>query len=131
MAFHESAHILWEATKSTIVLVDNKSVTSFFQTKAIPPALRNARAYVLQLIFRIAHIAASVDAGAYFLSRLELKVTEKIRLKVREDIQTTPIEITISSSDFVDEEQLSFTQAEIKDESEELTPERKKQSRQI
>ena len=39
MAFHEFAHILWEATKPTIVLTDNESVTRFFQTKAIPPAL--------------------------------------------------------------------------------------------
>ena len=37
MAFLESAHILCEATKPTIVLTDNKSVTQFFQTEAIPP----------------------------------------------------------------------------------------------
>ena len=42
MAFLEFAHILWEATKPTIVLTDNKSVTRSFQTKAIPPALWNA-----------------------------------------------------------------------------------------
>ena len=34
MAFLEFAHFLWEATKSTIVLTDNKSVTGFIQTKA-------------------------------------------------------------------------------------------------
>ena len=39
MAILEFAHILWEATKPKIVLTDNKSVTRFFQTKAIPPAL--------------------------------------------------------------------------------------------
>ena len=39
MAFLEFARILWEATKRTIVLTDNKSVTRFFQTKAIPPSL--------------------------------------------------------------------------------------------
>ena len=42
MAFLEFAHILWEATKPTIVLTDIKSFTLFFQTKAIPPALWNA-----------------------------------------------------------------------------------------
>ena len=36
MAFLEFAQILWEVTKPTIVLTDNKSVTRFFQTKAIP-----------------------------------------------------------------------------------------------
>ena len=39
MAILEFAHILWETTKPTFVLTDNKSVTRFFQTKAIPPAL--------------------------------------------------------------------------------------------
>ena len=86
MAFLEFAHILWEATKPTIVLTDNKSVTRFFQTKAIPPALWNACDYVLQFNFKLAHIAGSVNNAADFLSRLEHKVTEKIRLKIREDI---------------------------------------------
>ena len=82
MAFPGFAHILWEATKPTIVLTDNKSVTRFFQTKAIPPALGNARDYVLQFNFKNAHIAESVNTAADFLSRLELKVTEKIRLEI-------------------------------------------------
>ena len=112
MAFPEIAHILWEATKPTIVLTENKSVTRFFQTKAIPPALWNACDYVLQFNFKIAHIAGSVNTAADFLSRLELKVTEKIRLKIREDIHTTPVEVTTSSSDVADEEQISFTHAD-------------------
>ena len=33
LAFHEFAHILWEASKPAIVLTDNKAVTRFFQTK--------------------------------------------------------------------------------------------------
>ena len=130
MAFLEFAHILWEATKPTIVLTDNKSVTRFFQTKAIPPALWNACDYVLQFNFKIAHIAGSVNTAANFLSRLELKVTEKIRLKIREDIQTTPIQVTTSSSDVADEEQIFFTSADDVKESEEQTLERKEQSRQ-
>ena len=116
VAFFEFAHILWEATKPTIVLTDNTSVTRFFQTKAIPPALWNACDYVLHFNFKIAHIAGSVNTAADFLSRLELKVTEKIRLKIREDIQTTPIEVTTSSSDVADEEQFFFTHADDKNE---------------
>ena len=81
MAFLEFAHILWEATKPTSVLTDNKSVTRFFQTKAIPPSLWNACDYVLQFNFKIAHIAGSVNTAADFLSRLEVKVTERICLK--------------------------------------------------
>ena len=55
---------------------------------------------------------------------------ENIGLKVREHIQTTPIEVTTSSSDVADEEQFFFTQADNKDESEEQTLEHKEQSNQ-
>ena len=66
-------------------------------------ALWNACQYVLKHNFEIADIAGSVNTAADFFSRLELKVTEKIRLKIREDIQTTPVEVTTSSSDVADE----------------------------
>ena len=130
MAIPEFAHILWEATKPTIVLTDNKSVTRFFQTKAIPPALWNACDYVLQFNFKIAHTDGSVNTAAAFLSRLELEVTEKIHFKIREDIHTTHIEVTTSSYDVADEEQNFFTHADDGKESREQTLERKEQSQQ-
>ena len=110
-------------------MTDNKSVTRFFQTKAIPPSLWNACDYVLQFNFKIAHIAGSVNTAADFFSRLELKVTERIRLKIREGVQTTPIKVTTSSSDVANEEQFFFTQTDGGDETEEQTLERKEQSR--
>ena len=128
MAFHEIAHILWETSKLTIVLTDNKSVTRFFQTKANPPSLWNACDYVLHFNFKIAHIAGSVNRAADFLSRLELKVTEKIHLKIREDVQTTAIELSTSSSDVADEEQFIFTQPDSQDETEEQILQRKEES---
>ena len=128
MEFLEFAHILWETSKPTMVLTDNKSVTRFFQTKAIPPSLWNACDYVLQFNFKIAHIAGSVNTAPDFLSRLELNVTEKILLKIREDVQTTPIEVSTSSSDVADEEQFFFTQPDSQDETEEEILQRKKQS---
>ena len=85
---------------------------------------------MLQFDFKIAYNAGSVNTAADFLSRLELKVTEKIRLKIREDIQTTPIEVTTSSSDIDDEEQIFFTQADNNNESAEQTLELKEQSKQ-
>ena len=118
MAFLEFASILWETPKLLIVLTDNKSVTRFFQTKAILPSLWNACDYVLQFNFKIAHIAGSVNTAADFLSRLELKVTEKIHLKIQADVQTTPIEVSTSSSDVADEEQFFFTQTDSQDETE-------------
>ena len=71
----------------------------------------------------------STQQLTFSFSRLELKVREKIRLKIREDIQTTPIEVTNSSSDVADEEQFFFTQADKNDESEEQTLEKKEQSK--
>ena len=113
---------------------DRKQVRhTFFPNKAIPPALWNACDYVLQFNFKIAHIAGSVNTAADILSKIELKATEKIRLKlqedIREDIQTTPVEVTTTSS-VVAEEQFFFTQADNNVESEEQILERKKQSRQ-
>ena len=83
---------------------------------------------MLQFNFKIAHVAGSVNTAADFLSRFELKVTEKIRLEIREDIHTTPIEVTTSSSDVADEEQFFFTHTDDTNESEEKTLERKEQS---
>ena len=88
MAFVELAHILWETTKPKIILTDNKSATRFFQTTAIPAALWNACDHVLQFNFKIADKAGSVNTAANWLSRRELKVTEKKILETREDIQT-------------------------------------------
>ena len=85
---------------------------------------------MLQFNFTIAQIAGSVNTAADFLSGLELKVTEKIRLKIREDIPTTPIEVTTSCSDVAEEEQIFFTQADDGKELEEQTIERKAQLRQ-
>ena len=85
---------------------------------------------MLQFNFKKAHIAGSVNTGADFLSRLELKITEKIRLKIREDIQMTPIEVTTSSSDVADEEKFFFTHTDDTNEPEEQTFERKEHSRQ-
>ena len=83
---------------------------------------------MLQFNFKIAHIAGSVNTAADFLSRLELKVTEKIHLKIREDVRTTPIAVSTSSSDVADEEQLFFTQPDSQDETEEQILQRKEQS---
>ena len=130
MAFLEFAHVLWEARKPTIVLPDNNSVTRLFQTKAFPPSLWNACDYVLQFNLKIAHIAGSVNTAADFLSWIESKVTEKIRLRIRKDVRTLPIELTTSSSNVADDEQCFFAQVDGEDETKKQTLERKKQSRE-
>ena len=71
-----------------------------------------------------------MNTAADFLSRLELKVTEKIRLKIREDIKTIPIEVHTSSSDVADEEQVFFTPQDNEEaETEEQTLDRKAEAK--
>ena len=73
-------------------------------------------------------MAGSVNTAADFLSRSELKVTEKIHLRIWEDVQTTLIEVSTSTSDVADEEQFFFTQPDTQEETEEQTLQRKQQS---
>ena len=61
----------------------------------------------------------------------KLKVTEKIRLKISEDVQTTHIEVQTSSSDVADEVQFLFAPADGESETEKQLPERKNQSRKM
>ena len=127
-AFLEYSHILWETTLSTLVLTDNRTVTKFFQTKTTPPNLWNACDYVLQLKFRIMHVAGSQNTAADFLSRLELTPNEKVQLELRDDIITAPIEINLIT-DVADEEHLSFLPDE-EEESEQEIFARKEHSKQ-
>ena len=79
-AFLEYSHVLWEASLPTLVMTDNRSVLRFFQTKAKPPILWYACDYVLQFIFKIKHVAGTLNTAADFLSRLEVTAKEKIEL---------------------------------------------------
>ena len=107
-AFMEYSHILWGSTKPVTVLTDNKSVTRFFQTKIILPALWNACDFVLQFNFTIAHVPGRTNTAADVLSRLDQDPKENVQLLLREDIQTAPIEVHIQSSDVAEEEQFYF-----------------------
>ena len=49
-----------------------------------------------------------MNTAADFLSRLDLDPKEKVQLLIRDDIQTTPIEVHIQSSNVAEEEQFSF-----------------------
>ena len=84
---------------------------------------------MLQLNFKIAQDAGSTNTAVDDLSKPQHKVSEKIRLKSRQDQQTTLIEVANSSSDVNNEEQVSFTQRNPDIETESQTFERKKQSR--
>ena len=107
---------------------DNKSVTRFRQLKTSPQSFGTHVIMCCSSISKIALLAGSVNTAADFYSRLKLKITEKIHLKIREDVQITSIEVTTSSSDVADEEQFFFTQADGGDETEEEVFQRKEQS---
>ena len=108
-AFKEFGHIFWGAPKPVIILTDNKAVTRFFQTKIIPPALWNACDYVIQFNFVIAHIPGAQNTAADYLSRLEADPKDKLIMKIREDVQTLPIEINVQSAGVSQEEQIFYT----------------------
>ena len=84
---------------------------------------------MLDFELETAHISGSISTAADFFSRLELKVTEKIRLALLEVIQTTPDEVTTSFWDVADKEKFFFTKEVNKSGTEEQTVKRKNQSR--
>ena len=67
------------------------------------------------------YVAGSQNTAADFLSRLEVIPKEKVQMKLRDDILTSPIEVNLQSSDVADEEQLFI----LPDEEEESEQERK------
>ena len=58
---------------------------------------------------------------------MELDPTEKLFLKIREDVETQPIEVNVQSAGVSEEEQVFFTEED--NETEEQIWERKKQSK--
>ena len=129
MAFFQFGQIYEKKTKPTNHLTDKKPNTRFSHTKVSPPSLLNAGDYVMPSIFNLAIIAISINTAAGCLFTLKLKVREKIRLKIREGIQTTSLRLTTSSSEAVDEEQFFFTLTYSLVETQEQTLHRKKQLR--
>ena len=128
-AFLEYNQILWETTLPTLVMTDNRSVTRFFQTKAIPPTLWNACDDVLQFNFHITHVAGTQNTAADFLSRIDLNPKERVELKLRNDITIRPIQVNLQSTDLADAEQLFFLPDETIETEEEILLQ-KEQARQ-
>ena len=56
LAFNEYGQMFRGANKPVIVMTHSKSVTRCFRPKMIPPPLRNACEFVLQVNFTIANI---------------------------------------------------------------------------
>ena len=126
-AFKEFGHIFWGTPQPVIILTDNKSVRRFSQTKIIPPPLWNACDFVIQFNLIIAHIPCKNNRAADYPSRMEMDPTEKLVLKIREDVETRPIEVNVQSAGVSEEEQVFFTEED--NETEQQIWERKQQSK--
>ena len=61
-------------------------------------------------------VTTNTAVAANFLSRLDIKVTEKNSLEIWKSIQATPIALTTYSLDVSDEDQFFLTQADNDDE---------------
>ena len=73
------------------------------------------------------HIPGKNNTAADYLSRLEISPKEKLILRIREDIPTTPIELHVQSAGVSEEEQIFYTEDD--DETEEQILQRKKDAR--
>ena len=125
-SFKEFGNIFWGTPELIIIPTDNKSVTRFFQTKMIPLPLWNPCEFVIQFNFIIAHIPGKKNTAADYLSRMKMDPTEKLVLKIHEDVETQPIEVNVQLAGVSEEEQVFFTEED--NETEEQIWERKKQS---
>ena len=81
----------------------------------------------VQFHHRIRHIPGKNNTAADYLSRLEISPKEKLSLRIREDIPTTPIELHVHSAGVSEEEQIFYTEDD--DETEEQNLQRKKDAR--
>ena len=63
----------------------------------------------MQFSFTIAYIPGKNNTAADYLSRLEICPKEKLILRIREDISTTPIELNVQSAVVTEEEQIFYT----------------------
>ena len=125
----EFAHILWKATKPTIVLTDNKSVTGFFSNE------RNSTStveciwlFVATLLQKSRYFRFGQHCGCVSLQTGNQSHGEHTSQNL-EDIQTTLIEVTTTSTDVADEDKIFLTQSDYENESEQQPIERKNLSR--
>ena len=70
----------------------------------IHPALWNACDFVLQYNFVIAHVPGAMNSAADYLSRAEIKATEKLEMTIRNDISIQTVDVHIQSKGITEEE---------------------------
>ena len=106
----------WVAPKPVIILTDKKAVTKFFQAKCVPPSLWNDCDYVIQFNFVITQIPGAQNTAADYLSRLKADPKDILVNKIREVVQTVPIEINVLSAGLSQGEQIFYTNDDVETE---------------
>ena len=87
------SHFLWGTEKPVIVLTDNRSLTSFFQAKTVPPSSWNCLDRLLSFNLVIAHIPGKINYAADFLSRVQTDPAQTLELKLTDKIPIREIEV--------------------------------------
>ena len=91
------SHFIWGAEKPVIILTDNESLTSFFRSKSLHPALWNFMDRVIAYNMVLAHIPSRANAAADFLSRMQTDPTQSLELQLHESIPMKEIEIDMKA----------------------------------
>ena len=92
------SYFIWGAEKPvTILLTDNKSLMSFFQSKSLHPALWNFMDRVIAYNIVLAHIPGRANAAADFLPRMKTDPTQSLELQLHKSIPIKEIEIDMKA----------------------------------
>ena len=91
------SHFIWGAEKPVIILTDNKSLTSFFQSKSLHPALWNFMDRVIAYNIVLAHIPSRANAAADFLSRMQTDPSQSLELQLLDSVPMKQIEIDMKA----------------------------------
>ena len=95
-AFDSFAHLLWESTKPTSVLTDNRCLTGFSRTKTIPSSLWSFVDHVLNFNFISRHIPGEANPAADFLTRIHINPDTKLKLKLSSKLPTCEVDFILA-----------------------------------
>ena len=91
------SHCIWGAEKPVFILTDNKSLTSFFQSKSLHPALWNFMDRVIACNIVLAHILCRANAAADFQPRMQTDASQSLELQLHESFPMKEIEIDLKA----------------------------------
>ena len=88
---------IWGAEKPVIVLTDNKSLTNFFQSKLLHPALWTFMDRVIAYNNVLPHIPGRAKAAADFLSNMQTDPSQTLELQLLDSIPMKQVAIDMKA----------------------------------